>query len=73
MGKSRKIQNRREGRVGPSRNSFEEGKGRERTEKERGGDRNKTFFLKCCFMFKEKCNQESESPEGKIKHSFILN
>jgi hypothetical protein len=27
-------------------------------------DRNKTvfFFGICCFMFKEKCNQESESP-----------
>jgi predicted DNA-binding WGR domain protein len=27
------------------------------------GDRHKTvFFWNCCFMFKEKCNQESESP-----------
>jgi hypothetical protein len=49
MGKSRRIQNRRENRDGPSRNSFEEAKGREITEKERGGDRNKTvyfFFMK---------------------------
>jgi hypothetical protein len=37
LGKSRRIQNRREGKIGPSRNSFEEAKGRERTEKERGG------------------------------------
>jgi hypothetical protein len=37
MGKKRKIQNRRESKVGPSRNSFEEAKGREITEKERGG------------------------------------
>jgi hypothetical protein len=36
MGKSRRIMYRRESRVGPSRNSFEEAKGRERTEKERG-------------------------------------
>jgi hypothetical protein len=33
----RRIQNRRESRVGPSRNSFGEAKGRERIEKERGG------------------------------------
>jgi Na+/melibiose symporter-like transporter len=25
------------------------------------------FFWNCYFMFKEKCNQESESPWGKIK------
>jgi hypothetical protein len=37
MGKSRRIQNRRENKVGPSRNSFAEAKGRERAEKERGG------------------------------------
>jgi hypothetical protein len=36
MGKSRRIQNRRERRVVPSPNSFEEAKGRERTGKERG-------------------------------------
>jgi hypothetical protein len=34
---SGKIQNRRESRVGPSRNNFEEAKGRERTDKERDG------------------------------------
>jgi hypothetical protein len=45
MGKKRKIQNRRESRVGPSRNSFEEAKGREITEKETGGDRNKTVYF----------------------------
>jgi hypothetical protein len=33
-----KIQNRKESRVGPSRNRFEEAKGRESTEKERGGE-----------------------------------
>jgi hypothetical protein len=33
--KSRKIQNRRESTGGASRNSFEEAKGRERTENER--------------------------------------
>jgi hypothetical protein len=37
MGKSRRIQNRKESRVGPSRTSFEEAKGRERIEKERDG------------------------------------
>jgi hypothetical protein len=37
MGKSRRIQNTRENRVGPSPNSFEEAKERERTEKERSG------------------------------------
>jgi hypothetical protein len=37
MGKSRRIQNRRVSRVGPSQNSFEEARGRERTEKEKGG------------------------------------
>jgi hypothetical protein len=37
MRKSRRIRNRRESRVGPSRSSFEKEKGRERTEKERGG------------------------------------
>jgi hypothetical protein len=37
MGKSRRIQNRRKSRVGPLRNSFDEAKGRERTEKKRGG------------------------------------
>jgi hypothetical protein len=34
--KSRRIQNRRESRVGTPRNSFEEAKERERTEEERG-------------------------------------
>jgi hypothetical protein len=39
-------------------------------------NRNKTvylifFFWNCCFMFRKKCNQESESPQGKIKNSFI--
>jgi hypothetical protein len=65
MGKSRRIQNRRGNRVGPSRNSFEEAKGRERTEKERDWDRNKTIyfnFLKLLLSVKVKCNQESESP-----------
>jgi hypothetical protein len=37
MGKSRRIENRRESRVEPCRNGCEETKGRERTEKERGG------------------------------------
>jgi hypothetical protein len=32
-----RIQNKSESRIGPSRNSFEERKGRERTEKERSG------------------------------------
>jgi hypothetical protein len=50
MGKSRRIQNRRENRDGPSRNSFEEAKGREITEKERGGDRNKTVYF---FFYEE--------------------
>jgi hypothetical protein len=36
-GNSRRIQKRRESRVGPSRNSFEEAKERERIEKENGG------------------------------------
>jgi hypothetical protein len=45
MGKSRRIQNRRESRVGSSRNSFKEAKGRKRTEKERGGNRNKTGYF----------------------------
>jgi hypothetical protein len=36
MKKTRRSQNRRESRVGPSQNSFEEEKTRERTEKERG-------------------------------------
>jgi hypothetical protein len=52
MGKSRRIQNRRQSRVGPSRNSFEIAKVRERTEKERGGDRSGTvyfFFLELLF------------------------
>jgi hypothetical protein len=36
MRKSRRIQKRRESRVGPSRNSFEEANGKESREKERG-------------------------------------
>jgi hypothetical protein len=35
LGKSRRIKNRRESRVGPSRSSFEEEKGKERREKKR--------------------------------------
>jgi hypothetical protein len=45
MGRGRRIQNRRESRVGPSRNSFEEAKGWERTEKEKGGGINKTVYF----------------------------
>jgi hypothetical protein len=36
-GKNRRIRYRKENGVGLARNSFEEAKGRERTEKERGG------------------------------------
>jgi hypothetical protein len=45
MRKSKRIQNRRVSRVGPSRHSFEEARGRERTEKEKGGGRNKTIYF----------------------------
>jgi Flp pilus assembly protein TadB len=45
MRKSRRIQNKRDSRVGSSQKSFKEGKERERTEKKRGEDRNKTVYF----------------------------
>jgi hypothetical protein len=44
MGESIRIQNRRENKAGPFRNSFDEAKGRERTEKV-VRDRNKTVHF----------------------------
>jgi hypothetical protein len=45
MKKSRRSQNRRESRVGPSRNSFEEEKGGKEQRRKGVGDRNKTVFF----------------------------
>jgi hypothetical protein len=57
LGESRRIKNRRESRVEPSRSRFEEAKEKEKTEKEKSGDRNETvyfYFFGIAVLYSEK-------------------
>jgi hypothetical protein len=65
LGKSRRIQNRRESRVEPFQNSSEQPKGKEGTERERGmGDVNGTslffIFWRVMFCVCKECNHKSK-------------